>query len=161
VDPRITHHLPTFAIGLAVVGIVAASFLAASTGRIDEIHGVRLGMTAAEVQARFDAAPGGRWNAAPGCEGGALEWALSEGASPQHPRWARFEFHEGMLVAVRLRASGDDPSAKGDRLSSSAGAVLAREPLLEGTVAIALLARGCPDQQDEIRQLISGGPLRR
>ena len=159
--PRFTQHIPTLAFGLVVAVIGVASFHAANTARIDEIHGVRLGMTATEVERRFDAAPEGRWNAAPGCEGGALEWAPSEGASPRHPRWARFEFHEGMLVAVRLRASGDDPNARGGRLSSTTGAVLAHEPLPGGTVAIALLARGCPDQQDEIQQLISGGPLRR
>lgn len=158
---RITHQIPTLVLGLVILGVAAASFLVASAARIDEIHGVRLGMTAQDVQRRFDVAPAGTWDAAPGCAGGALEWAPSGGASAQVPRWARFEFHEGMLVAVRLRASGADPSARGDRLTSSLGVVLAREPLPEGTVAIALLARGCPDQEDEIHQIISGGPLRR
>lgn len=76
-------------------------------------------------------------------------------------RWARFEFHRGALMVVRLRADAADPSARGERLSATTTVVLAREPIAGGEVAVGLLARGCEEHEAEVSALLAGAPLRR
>jgi hypothetical protein len=168
---QITRALTSTPVLAAAVGALAvASSVLARRAPVDVLHGVRLGMTPSEVRASFDGGmagdagrPGGeargRWEAAPGCAGGALVWT-GEGASPEGVRWARFEFHDGQMMAARLRVAAADPSARGDHLVSSSTAVLAREPT-EAGAALVLLARGCEQHEAEVTALLAGAPLRR
>lgn len=67
---------------------------------------------------------------------------------------ARFEFHDGQLVAVRvdLRAGHDD--ASGDALHATPATVLSRAP--EGDfVRVRLLARTCPTHREEAERLVA------
>lgn len=64
-------------------------------------QGVLLGMPEAVVTREFVDAPGGTWERRLDCSDGfALEWHRSDARVPT--RWARFEFHAGALVAVRM-----------------------------------------------------------
>jgi len=128
--------------------------------RLDELHGARLGMTPADVRSHFDEGPRGHWREAPGCGGIGLEWA-PDAHTKGAVQWARFEFHEGMLMAVRMRAAAADPSVGGEPLEASSAVVVARQSMPGAAVAVALLARGCPEHQAEIDQLLGGGPMRR
>ncbi len=148
------------ALALSVILFAGIGYRHARSAPLDELHGVRLGMTVSDVKAGFDEGSRGGWYDAPGCSGMALEWAPREpGKGPV--RWARFEFHEGTLMGVRLRAAATDASAGGEPLETSSSAVIARQSMPGDAVAVALLARGCKEHQAEVEQLLGGGPMRR
>lgn len=148
------------AAGLGIVTLTALSF-APPANRAFAIHGIELGMTASEVVRRFDAGPTGRWSEATGCAGPSMEWSRGDAAAARAPLSARFEFHQGLLMAARVRVSPEDPTARGARLETSAQFVLAREARDDGSSVIVLLARGCPDHEAEVEQLLSGSSARR
>ncbi|WP_438007383.1 hypothetical protein WME89_00830 [Sorangium sp. So ce321] len=148
------------AAGLGIVTLAALSFTPPASGAF-AIHGVELGMTASEVVQRFDAGSTGRWSEASGCAGRSLEWSRGDAAPAKAPFFARFEFQDGLLMAARVRVTPEDPSARGAPLETSAQVVLSREPRDDGSSAIVLLARGCPEHEAEVEQLLSGGPVRR
>lgn len=66
---------------------------------------------------------------------------------------ARFEFHDGQLVAVRLLLASEHPDAPGDRLVATPGTVLSRTPEADGRVRAILLSRTCPTHRDEAERL--------
>ncbi|XXX82227.1 hypothetical protein WMF30_26055 [Sorangium sp. So ce134] len=148
------------AAGLGIVTLTALAFAPPATG-VFAIHGIELGMTASEVVRRFDAGPAGRWSEATSCAGPSIEWSRGEAAPARAPVAARFEFHEGLLMAARVRVAPEDPSARGARLETSAQFVLAREARDDGSSMIVLLARGCPEHEAEVEQLLSGRSARR
>ncbi|WP_437839245.1 hypothetical protein [Sorangium sp. So ce1153] len=145
------------AAGLGIVTLAALSFAPPANAAF-AVHGIELGMTASEVVRRFDAGPTGRWSEAPGCAGPSIEWSRGETAPARAPLSARFEFHEGLLMAARVRVTPEDPSARGARLETSAQFVLAREGRDDGSSLIVLLARGCPEHEAEVEQLLGGSP---
>ncbi len=151
---------PVVAVALGVLLVGSLAYRHAREARMDEIHGVRLGMTMTDVRAHFDEGLAGRWREALGCGGVGLEWEPDR-ESKGSVRWARFEFHEGTLMGVRLRAAAADPSAAGEALETSPAVVVARQSMPGDAVAIALLSRGCTEHQPEIEQLLGGGPMRR
>ncbi|WP_433927438.1 hypothetical protein AB3662_30520 [Sorangium cellulosum] len=148
------------AAGLGIVTLTALSFAPPANGAF-AVHGIELGMTASEVVRRFDAGPAGRWSEATGCAGPSIEWSRGEAAPERAPLSARFEFHEGLLMAARVRVTPEDPTARGARLQTSARFVLAREPRDDGSSVIVLLARGCPEHEAEVEQLLGGSSATR
>ncbi len=161
---RALTSTPVLVAGAGVLALAVT--VIARRSPVDALHGVRLGMTAPEVRASFDGertgearAARGRWEDAPGCGGDALVWT-GDGASSEGVRWGRFEFHDGRLMAARLRVAPTDRSARGEPLVSSSTAVLAREPT-EAGAAVVLLARGCEQHEAEVAALLAGAPLRR
>jgi len=154
-------HIVAAAFLLVLFGWIAGrTYKRATAQQIAELHGVRLGMTIPQAKAGFDLGPKGQWSVAAGCEGGSLDWKPEDAASTS-VRWARFEVHDGVVVALRLRLAPDDPNAGGERLQTSDDAVAARETLGEGEVAVALLDRRCLEHAPEVSQLLAGGPMRR
>lgn len=113
--------------------------------------GLRLGMTAADVRARFTHE--GSWETSVGDDGVVrLDFAAS---SPDaNVTEARFEVHDGMLVAVR--ATLRDPSSDaGSAREIAPEAVRTRTLTEEGTLRIVLIARNCPAHAREVAQILA------
>lgn len=118
----------------------------------DPIPNVRLGMAPRDVRERFAPGGPGQWQTALGAgDDTALEWTARD--SPTKIREARFEFHLGMLVAIRAHTM--DPVAKEDiTLTPKTVTVLA--PAREGGgTTVTVLARDCPTHKDEAESLAS------
>lgn len=145
--------------GLAAVTLVGWSLslgalLSIGCGRREApetFHGVRLGMTPGDVRTRFRPPPGAdghaAWRSVPGGEG-VLEYSVPPNEAPK----VRFEFHSGMLVAVRATLDPGDAASRGPRRDLNPGSVLVREP--QGPqVTITWLSRDCPTHKDEADRL--------
>lgn len=121
--------------------------------------GVRLGMTASDVRARA-ALPPGVWTTSTTPDGTLLlDWAPD--AADASIRAARFEVHEGALVAVRATLvdsnSLDSALANGggDRQIRSAEAVADARPHEDGTTRFRLVARNCPVHASEVAEILA------
>ncbi len=115
------------------------------------VRGVRLGMTPDVARAAFADAPFGAWSDPPGCCGLTLEWTRS---GPTSTQWARFEFHDGLLVAIRLLADAPIPSAKA-QYEVTPSFVSAVGPGAGGGTKTTVLARGCSTHATEAQQLMA------
>lgn len=112
---------------------------------------VRLGMTPRDVRERFEPGGQGAWQTRVGAgDDTALEWS-SHDPGAKVPA-ARFEFHLGMLVAVRARVT--EPT-KADRIETTARTVTWRKPATEGGTDVVSLARDCPTHKEESDALVS------
>ena len=118
-------------------------------------HGAKLGMAPRDVRDRFDLAPLGAFKiTSPGDEL-ILDWAPAH-AGEGTVESARFEFHAGMLVAVRAKLAQRDPEAAGVALLATKTAVVARARA-EG-VSYTLIARDCPTHREEEKRLLRETP---
>lgn len=144
--PPWTRALAPLLVFAAVLGLWRFSLRAGDTV---QLYGVRLGLTPAQLRARFEAPGPGSFRTVPGPEL-ALEWA---GASPEPS--LRFEFHDGMLVALRARVRSNDPAAQGPPVVVSNAAVLARRGAGTDRTEVTWLARDCPTHADEARRLLT------
>jgi len=149
--PRWTWHHWALG-GLVVLGGLGATQLAAQACvLVDDgpprLVGLRLGATPDDVRARF-ASSSFRTELG---EDVALfaESSLEAGVLPG----ARFEFHDGQLVALRLRLAASHPAAAGDALLATPQTLLHREPAPDGTVSVVVLSRTYPTHRDEALRL--------
>lgn len=121
----------------------------------ESVPGVRLGMTPRDVRDRFEPGGEGTWQTRVGGGAGAtddttLEWSASSEAG--RVSRARFEFHLGMLVAVRAHLRS--PAGSTD-VSATPKTVTARTPggPGKGGTEVTILARDCPTHHDEAELL--------
>lgn len=115
-------------------------------------HGIRLGMSVADVRSGLRAH--GTFAARPNGESGwALDWQGSDDSSLKR---ATFEFHEGLLVAVRAEVDRADPLASAPGTTVTSGVVRRVTRRADGGFDVLILARACPAHADEVRRLISG-----
>jgi hypothetical protein len=130
--------------------VLASSALAPRQPELGRFRGARLGMTASAVRARFETPSLGSWDTKPStaADDAALEWHASKG-----PEEARFEFHSGMLVAVRARVGSDDPAAARAPVEASSMVVRSHGEADGGVVGVTILARDCPTHHDEAERL--------
>lgn len=140
---------------LALVLAIAAAFTIAACSREapnEALPGVRLGMAPRDVRDRFDGGGEGTWQSKVGGGAGAtddtvLEW-IATGEKTRATR-ARFEFHLGMLVAVRAHLR--EP-IEAQRIDLTAKTVTLRAPDSGGT-DVTILSRDCPTHHDEAEAL--------
>lgn len=118
-----------------------------------DLHGVRLGMGPRDVRARFDAGGEGRWSSAAGASL-ALEYE-GDGSSAASVRRARFEFHGGMLVAVRATLAPSDAASRGAPFEVGPATVVSRAPGEGGAVALFMASRECPDHREEVASIVA------
>ena len=139
------------AVSLIGAACVAALGACARREPPDTFHGVRLGMTPGDVRARFQPPSGAdgpaSWRAVPGGEG-MLEYSVPSREVPK----VRFEFHSGMLVAVRATLAPGDLAARGARRDLQPGSVLVRAPR-GAAVELTWLSRDCPTHKPEADRL--------
>ncbi len=136
----------------ALVALALALPLAACEREPSEpLPSVRLGMAPRDVRERFQPGGQGTWQTRMGSgDDTFLEWTSSDPAAKVPS--ARFEFHLGMLVAVRARLA--DP-ASGEHIEKTARTVTWRKPAPEGGTSVVVLARDCPTHKDEADSLVS------
>lgn len=136
------------ALSIAALGALALRLVGAlSADPRPSVAGVRLGMTADEVRERVDERGPGEWTSSVVLG----DWVLEHRAGEER---ARFEIHEGQLVAIRLDgpASADLPTEP--RFVVTPGSVLVRDTDA-GRVRITLLSRACPTHHDEAESLVA------
>ncbi len=111
----------------------------------EALPNVRLGMAPRDVRARFAPEGEGSWQTAVGTgDDTVLEWTARDPNAPiAH---ARFEFHLGMLVAIRARTN--EPTSK-ETIALTPKTVTVRAPAGEGGTTVTVLARDCPTHKDE------------
>jgi hypothetical protein len=120
---------------------------------VSTFHGVRLGMTPSDVRTRSDLA--GDYQASTTDDGEyVLDFSPSE-VTTASVRSARFEFHDGLLVAIRAELAPEDPWADGEGVAITESAVREMTVQAGGRVHMALIARNCPTHADEVRRLLS------
>ena len=124
----------------------------ARDGGAEAVPGVRLGMSPRDVRDRFDGGGEGAWQTKLGGGVGSsddtvLEWAAA--AASSRATRARFEFHLGMLVAVRAHLR---ESAASERVDLTPKTVTVRTPEGGGT-EVTILARDCPTHHEEAESL--------
>lgn len=107
-------------------------------------------MALRDVRDRFEPpAPNGTWNTETHDGLTVLTWAASPTAAPA----ARFEFHNGMLVAVRAELAATDPLTKSEPVSVSAAAVASRT-----ASTYTLIAKDCPVHRAEVESILARAP---
>lgn len=157
VEPR-RGVLQILVLGLLVLGTVASALYTGLylTGGLHDprdwvVEGVSLGMTPAEVKANFKEGAHGDWLDKTGCDGLAYEWKRkTEGPAPASGiTWARMEFHDGLLVAYRVKL--DHHTRK--RLVEVMSAAVREERATPEGETITILSRSCPSHQAEAEQL--------
>jgi hypothetical protein len=104
-------------------------------------------MSAEQVKESFVDAASGDWSQDTACRGLSLEWTRKAPDAPT--RWARFEFHEGWLVAMRLHTDGQASAAHAEQTVSA----VRQERPYEGGTATTLVARGCTTHAAEADQI--------
>ena len=133
----------------------ALALFACERSEPDAIPNVRLGMTPRDVRDRFDPSSTGAWQTSVGTgDDTVLEWTSRGAKIPESPKVARvrFEFHLGMLVAIRARTTENEGA---ERVSATPKTVTVRRPDPEGGTSIVVLARDCPTHKDEAESLAS------
>lgn len=111
----------------------------------EALPNVRLGMAPRDVRERFQPGGEGSWQTALGAgDDTVLEWTSHDAKSPLAQ--ARFEFHLGMLVAIRARTK---ETLLAENVSLTPKTVTVRSPVREGGTSITVLARDCPTHKDE------------
>jgi hypothetical protein len=159
--------MPAAVVATASLGVVALAACASchADPASETLPGVRLGMAPRDVRDRFDGGGDGAWqtligSGSPGGGGGVgasddtvVEWT----ASNDHTRvsHARFEFHLGMLVAVRAHLR--QPAVKNEpRTEITPKTVTVLVPAAGGT-DVTMLARDCPTHREEAESLVAKG----
>lgn len=122
----------------------------------DAVPGIRLGMAPRDVRDRFEPGGEGGWRVAVGAtaDDTAIVWEARDpkAGGPATFRAARFEFHLGMLVAIR--ATRNAPPPPRESVSVTPTIVTAFRDSGTGATDIAVLARDCPTHKDEAAALV-------
>jgi hypothetical protein len=122
----------------------------------DVIPSVRLGMSLRDVRDRFKPDAEGVWQTRVGTgDDTVLEWNAR--GTPSRIADVRFEFHLGMLVAVRAQLNESAAPGAGDEVTVSAKTVRHRAPLPGGGSSVTILARDCPTHREEAEGLVAKG----
>lgn len=129
--------------------VLAGSVGGCDTSEAGPFPSVRLGMTPRDVRGRFEPGGEGSWKTGTGAgDDTVLEWrASAPGAKVPE---ARFEFHHGMLVAIRARLADAEDH---ERVAATVRSVTLRRPAAAGGTEIAVLARDCPSHRQEAESL--------
>jgi hypothetical protein len=144
IRPRHVLSAALFLLAVTVTALCVALPLERNRSPSDWIvHGVALGMTEREVQTYFIDGPHGTWSATIGCSGPGLQWFRNNPLATA--RYARFEFRNGALVAMRVRGAHEP---HGPPAEATATAVRAQHENLAGS-EIALIDRGCVEHRAE------------
>ena len=105
-----------------------------------------------DARALFTDAAAGSWSSPPGCCGTTLEWVRGDAQATQ-TRWARFEFQQGALVAIRLLSDASPPTAR--RIEVTPAAVTEVRAGADGSTSTTVLALRSEAHRGEVRQLLA------
>lgn len=159
-EPRRRAGLAALAAVLVLVTLAALGVLFRPHGgsaSLGDLHGVRLGMTVRDVRSRFDVAGAGTWSSEVG-DDMVLEWKPGPDARGV-PLFARFEFHMGIVMAMRADLPACDPAASGPDFELSDTTVVVRERSATtashpDSVHLTVIARSCPTHAKEAERIV-------
>lgn len=119
----------------------------------DALPGVRLGMTPHDVRERLVTGGEGSWQTKLGASADdtAIVWTAKDGSAARVPN-AHFEFHLGMLVAIRAEVR-EASVPKEETVAKTIRSVTVRKPAGVGVTGVTVLARDCPTHHDEAETL--------
>jgi hypothetical protein len=154
--PPVRRAIRPWTVGSLIVLIAAGAFwFAVARARpvsLGAVRGVRLGMTPESVRVAFTDHGAGEWSSPPSCCGENLVWTRTSGdATPI--RWARFEFNQGLLEAIRMLADPSGPVAR--HIVVTPVAVSEVRPGADGSTSTTVLARRSEMHRVEVRRLIA------
>lgn len=137
----------TLALALALAGCSRAE------ASQDALPGVRLGMTPHDVRERLVTGGEGAWQTKLGAaaDDTAIEWTAKDATAARVPA-AHFEFHLGMLVAIRAEVR-EPLTPNEETVAKTIRSVTVRKPARAGVTAVTVLARDCPTHHDEAETL--------
>jgi hypothetical protein len=147
---RLTRLVLVLALALAPVLCLTGCSRAEAA---ESLPSVKLGMSPRDVRDRFEPSTEGSWQTRLGSGPGddtTLEWVARD-TSTARITTAKFEFHLGMLVAVRAHLR--EP-ASAETIDVTARTVSARIPAAAGSDLV-ILARDCPTHRDEAETVAS------
>lgn len=131
---------------LAALALVALAATGCEREAVAGIPGARLGMSPRDVRDRFGPGSAGTWQTRAAGDDTVLEWrADAKTAAPVRFERAVFEFHLGMLVAIRADTT---ERASEEAVDVTPKTVTARKPSPNGSEVV-VLARDCPTHRDE------------
>jgi hypothetical protein len=122
----------------------------------DAVPGVRLGMTPHDVRERLVTGGEGTWQTRVGAaaDDTALEWTAKDADKARVPH-ATFEFHLGMLVAVRAQVRERTSAPAEESVATTPRTVTLRRATPSGVTDVTVLARDCPTHHEEAESLAS------
>jgi hypothetical protein len=146
----------SFALAIVVVATGAMGLVRSRSWRGSlhsaPVRGVRLDMTMESARAAFVDGAAGDWSTPPGCCGTALEWTRTAVGATQ-TRWARFEFHQGGVVAIRVLSDAPPPRTR--QFIVTPALVSETRAGADGSTSTTVLSRGCEMHAPEVRQLVA------
>jgi hypothetical protein len=155
---RVVQWLSLVVLRFAAFAVFAVFCNTVACGREasnEPLPGVRLGMAPRDVRDRFEDGREGSWQTKVGGGTGAsddtvVEWSAASEKS--RASTARFEFHLGMLVAVRAHLR---EGLAAERVDLTPKTVTVRTPGPAGTggTDVTMLARDCPTHREEAESL--------
>ena len=152
--PRARRFVPLAAVVVLLALVLVGAVVRArntSTG-FSDLAGVRLGMTVRDVRARFDALGRGEWESRVDKDV-ILTWKPSD-TTRGGPLAATFEFHLGILMAIRAELPPGDRAAKGPPFELTDAAVVVRERAPSSAIKLTAIARSCPLHAEESARLV-------
>jgi len=151
---RLTRAI-LFGVALGLV-VPAASAGCSRADAAEVLPAIKLGMSPRDVRARFEPSTQGSWTTRIGSSPGddtILEWVAADTTSARITT-AKFEFHLGMLVAIRAHLR--EPVAA-EVIDLTAKTVTSRAPSGPSGPGsdLVILARDCPTHRDEAEAVAS------
>jgi hypothetical protein len=141
----------------ALMLVLCVGAAACSREEAEPVPNVRLGMAPRDVRERFAPGAEGTWQTALGAgDDTVLEWTARQPSSPVVH--ARFEFHLGMLVAIRAQLS---ETVKKEHVTATPKTVTIKTPTqpgkgaTDGGTTVMVLARDCPTHKDEAESFVA------
>jgi uncharacterized protein YcfJ len=128
--------------------LLVALLSACGRGDVEAVPNIKLGMAPRDVRERFASGEQGNWQTSfpeRANDDTVLDWS----SPTAHFDRARFEFHLGMLVAIRAH---ERDASSAEVISATPKTVTVRAPS-EGGTEITVLARDCPTHHDEAESL--------
>ena len=144
---------------LLFVFVVAGLWLALSRALAldgSRLGDVRLGMTPESVRANFADRSSGDWSEQPTCcAGTSLVWERTR-ARDTKTRWAKFDFHRGLLVSIRVVSDARSPPTR--RLDVTPASIIEIRPGADGSTRMTVLSRtvppgSCEPYEAQVRQI--------
>ena len=134
------------------VGVVGCS---RDNDDISGFRGARLGMSARDTRARFQTPAAGSWAASVATTGEeAITWKASDASAEVSQ--ASFEFHNGMMVAIRVTEAASAPgtSETGVRKSAVSVRQIVKPSGSDPSAHLTILARDCPTHAAEVAAIL-------
>jgi hypothetical protein len=136
-----------------VVVLFGAWWLFGRTTSAPMFYGVKLGLSPANARDFFQLRGQGSWTTQSDPELTLLWEAKRKENSPSA---ARFEFHDGLLVAARFQSKTLEGPFQGRALENYQTAIVVRERDPQGIVKLTIISKGCPTHRAEVQRLLSG-----